>query len=67
MNKYIFWSVMMCAIFFNASSVFADRFIVEYKQHATKTLLEIEKLGFKVKDVRNLDQEVHGNVLIVFE
>ena len=67
MNKYMFWSVMMCAIFFNALHVYADRFVVEYKSHATESIFKLEKLGFKIKDVRNLDQEVHGNVLIVFE
>lgn len=63
----MFWSVVMCAIFFNALSLYADRFIVEDKQHATASILKIEQLGYKIKDVRNLDQEICGNVLIVFE
>ncbi len=67
MNKYIFWSVMMSAIFFNASSVFSSQFYVVGKTTFNEASTILKDKGYKITDARPLDMDWDGFMLIVFE
>lgn len=67
MNKYIFWSVLMSAIFFTALCCHASEFFIIGK-HSLITASEILKnKGYKITAVQPLDMEVDGFLLITFE
>ena len=64
MKKYIFLIFLACSVSMNC---FSDRFMVEGKIQANDTFMKLEKMGLKIKNVENLDQQINGNILIVFE
>lgn len=67
MNKYMFWSVMMCAIFFGGSLLFSLEFEVTNKEFAQLTQTQLKKKGKKILDIVPLDTDKTGYVKIIFE
>lgn len=66
MNKYIFWSVLMSAIFFNALHCFSDIYYVIRKKDICEAVIELDKLGCKVNEIKDLGELAPGHYPISF-
>lgn len=67
MNKYIFWSVLMSAIFFSSPLLFCVEFEVTHKEFAQLTQTQLKNKGKKILDIVPLDTDKSGYVKIIYQ
>lgn len=62
MTKY--FAILFVIISFNC---FSYEYIIERKIHSNEVFLKLKEYKKNIINVQNLDQEIDGNIMIIFE